>query len=720
MIIFVPLGIIASIFQLVILREFSFSIAKNEIAFVVAAGFWIISCSLGSIANPPKKLRELPLSLSASLTFSLSVCLIHLAKSLIGLKYYETINLGLVLFLGLILIGPTAFIIGLAFKHFVQEYIKANPPQRNIYAKFFAFEAIGFFLGGMAFTLYFNNYANPLIFSLLPLILLPGIKKRYKKILPAILIIIVTIISVVTFSLILRKEFDNANILLNLGSRYGPVIAARKAGATTLFSEGSLLATSEDGLANEEFIHMSLSAADPSLKKDILFIGAAISGQIEEITKYKLSSLDCLQINPLISKLAQNKFPAGVNPVRNTLDTKQNNKISNGVNNEINFITNDPRLYLKNTNKKYDAILMNMPAPSNLALNRYFTEDFFKLIAARLKPKGIFSFSIPSKREILSPQFIRFNSSIINAIDRVFKNRLIIPSDSMIIIASDKQKLNDYYLLENFTKTKPKTAFFTIYHFKDYLAPAMRSYTENMLDRKITANTDLNLSGFFNYLILEQTKFYPNLKIDFNKIRSAIIIFLLLSGVLIIAATYLFKKASCLLNVGAIGFTSIGLSSIIFVLFQLYCGALFWKLGLLIALFMAGLSIGTFFMNTIMAYRANLLSGVYLFWMIAIFILFSNLKIIGRLNYADFIFYLYSLMCGFLTGSSYPLLAQNLLKNKFDGKDITMAIYSADLIGAFLGTLVCGVLLIPFLGISYSLLALIFLNAIFALKNLRN
>jgi len=701
MIIFIPLGIIASIFQLIILREFSFSIAKNELAFVVAAGFWIIFCSLGSILKTSKQFSKIPVCILATLSFSLSLCLIHLAKSLIGLKYYEVTSLGLVLFLSIVLIGPTAFIIGLAFRHFVQEYIKNNQPQKDVFAKFFAFEAIGFFLGGIAFTFYFIDYTNPLIFSLLPLILLPDIKNRYKKILPACFIIIITTISALSFNSILQNEFANAKILANFGSGYGPVIITHKAGATTVFSEGSVLATSEDKSANEEFIHMSLSATDPAINKDILFIGAAISGQIKEITKYKLNSLDCLQIDPLISKLTQNQLPSGLN-------------------NKINIVTNDPRIYLKHVNKQYDAILMNMPAPANLALNRYFTEEFFKLINGRLKPLGIFSFIIPSKREILSPQFIRFNSSIINAVDKVFTNKLIIPSDAMIIIASDKQKINADDLLDNFTKINPKTEFFTIYHFKDYLDPLIRSYTQNMLDKKITVNTDLNPSGFLNYLTLEQIKFYPDLKIDFKKMRLGIIIFLLFFAMLIIIFSYLSKRISCLLNVGMVGFTSISLSSIIFVLFQLYCGALFWKLGLLIALFMAGLAIGTFLINTIKINHINLLCGLYLSWIIIIFILFLYLKIIVKFGYEEFVFYLYALKCGFLTGSAYPILTQNMLKNKFDDKNLAMTIYSADLIGAFLGTLASGILLIPFLGIPYSLLTLIFLNAIFVLKNLRN
>jgi len=710
MIIFMLLGIITSIFQLVALREFNFSIAKHELAFVIAAGIWIIFCSLGSILKLPKaKVAATPFVkdkvtvtpfVTVTLSFTFSICLIHLAKSLIGLKYYETMSPGVILGLSLALIGPTAFILGLTFRQFVQKYTQSNPLTENTYARFFAFEALGFFLGGLAFTFLFKDYANPLIFSLLPLILLLSIKKPFKKALSAALIISVTAILMINFNFIIKKEFGNGDILARLGSRYGPVIAARQAGVTALFSGGSLLATSEDRPSTEEFIHMSLSAQDPLVNQDILFIGSAVSGQIEEIAKYKLNALDCLQINPAIWKFTQN-LPPG--------------KLSN----KINFITADPWAYLKKTRKQYDAILMNMPPPANLALNRYFTEDFFKLVAGRLKPQGSFSFFIPSKREILSPQFIKFNSSVINALDRVFADRLIIPSDTMIIIASNRGKIDGQYLLDNFAKTNPKTEFFTLYHFKDYLDPSLREYTENMLDKKIPANTNLNPSGFLYYLILEQAKFYPNLNLDLKKTRLAIIVSLLLISLLIILANRLSKKISCLLNIAAIGFTSISLSSIIFVLFQLACAALFWKLGLLIALFMAGVSIGILLMNTIKANRANLLFSLYFCWMAAIFILFSNLRAIGRSDYAELILYSLALLCGFFTGSAYPLLARNLLENKFKNQDIAITIYSTDLIGAFLGTLFCGILLIPFLGISDSLLTLIFLNAIFALKNLR-
>ncbi len=699
MIIFVLLGIISSIFQLVILREFSFSIAKNELAFILGAGFWIISCSLGSIARLPRKLQDLPLPLIACLSFIISIYLIHLAKLLNGMQYYEAASLKLVLLSSIALIGPTAFITGYIFKYLTLAYLNKNTAQRNTFAKFFAFEALGFFLGGLIFSLYFNNYSNPLIFSILPLLLIAGIKGIFRKTIISFFIIATTLISLRTFSPILQKEFGNSDILLNAGSGYGPIVIARKAYSTMIFSEGSLLATSEDKAAVEEAIHTGLAGINLSGEKDILFIGPALSQEINEIMKYNPGSLDSLHINPLISILSEYTTPYDIRR-------------------RVNFITDDPVLYLKETKKKYDAILAISPPPSSLSLNRYFTEDFYRLIKTKLKPAGIFSFSMPSKREILSPQFAKFNSSIINALDKVFNYRLIIPSDTMIIVASPDKEINDYDLIENFIKVNPATDFFTIYHFKDNLKPSARDYIQNRLDAKIPANTNLTPSGFLNYLILEQIKFYPDLKINQGKTGKNIIAALFIFWLLIIAFSFLSKRIYYLLNIGAVGFISIAMTAVIFVLFQAYCGALYWKLGLLIAFFMAGLSTGILIISSKQIYRPKLLSVIFLCWGVAIIALLLSLKKLGVVRYADIIFYSFSLLCGFLSGGVYPVVAQGLLESRMKEKKITTAIYAADLTGAFLGTLACGTLLIPFLGVTGSLISLLILSLTLCARNL--
>ncbi len=701
MFIFITLGIVTSIFQLVLLREFNFSIAKNELAFIIAAGFWIIFCAIGSLIKAPKKFNNLALSFFSSLCFFLTISGIHLLKTLCGIKYYETPSLSFILMSGIILIGPNALILGNIFKQLVREHLKASTTQPNTPAKFFAFEAIGFFIGGITFATYLNNYTNPLLFAILPILLILTKKKKDNKIIAVTLVAVLILLSSKIFNPILKKEFKNADITANLGSHYGPIIITNRDKVTAIFSSGSLLASSEDKSSIEEFIHTSLSALRNFEDKDILFIGAALSGQIEEILKYSPNSIDCLQLDPIITKLSKENLLSFENKT-------------------MRFITDDPARYLKNNNKLYDAVLLSEPAPSSLSLNRYFTIEFFKLIKRKIKPNGIFSFYIPSKREILSPQFAKFNSAIINAAEKTFRNRLLIPSDSMFIIASDDIRITKPLLLDNFTKAKINTSFFTYYHLKDSLDPSLSYYTESMLDKNIKPNAYLNPTGFLNYLILEQIKFYPRLRIDFMIIKRNIFVFLIFVALVILLIHAFFKKTSSILNIWALGFTSISLSSIIYALFQIYCNTLFWKLGLLISFFMIGLSIGAFAINKLEPKKLCFISISYICWASTILILLVLLKKINSIPFKEGIFYIYSFIFGVITGGTYPILAKDLEKKQFNKKNITTIIYSADLTGAFLGTLSCGILLIPFLGITSSLAVILILNLIFLFKNFWN
>jgi len=128
MIRFVILGFVSIILQLACLREFTFSIAKNELALILASGLWFIFCSGGSLVGTRRKLFPLsclPLIFSIVFCFSISVC--HLAKLLIGLNYYETTGLNVAILLGVLLIGPLSFLAGYSFGTLCRLYLKHNP-----------------------------------------------------------------------------------------------------------------------------------------------------------------------------------------------------------------------------------------------------------------------------------------------------------------------------------------------------------------------------------------------------------------------------------------------------------------------------------------------------------------------------------------------------------------------------------------------------------------
>lgn len=698
MLIFIFLGIVSSIFQIVALREFAFSIAKHELSLLTAIGAWLLFGSLGSLTARKKLIIPFNiLPIIFSLAFVVSISGSHLVKSLVNITYYEEVSLGFALGFGFILLGVLSFFCGYGFSCFSRIYTEQKTYSAKTTVRFFIWEAIGFFIGGIIFTFGLSAYSNPLFFVLLPVLFLLAMDiKPYKKVISFLMIIILGLFSIFTFEKILKKEFLGANILIKKGTPYGPIFLAESFGALSLYQHGSLVASSADVSWYEEFIHSTFSSSRKIDK--VLLIGPYTQGLLKEVLKYRLTRLDCVDRNTFFKDIAK--------------DLKTDN-------NGINFIVADPRLYLENTPFKYDCIIMNMPPPSNLSLNRFFTLEFFQIVKNKLDKNGIFSFYIPSKRDILSPRILDFNSCILNTLDRAFKNRLFLPADSMIILTTNDEKITPDSLLENFNHLKIKTDYFTIYHLKEMLDVSRREYVESMVNKSIKINSDFYPQGFLYYSLLEQAKFYPGLKISLEKARPIIIGFFILVFLGSFFLSRLSKVWSILFKVTIIGFSSIGVTSAIFVLFQVYFGTLYWKVGILTGLFMIGLSSGAYLANFITPKFSpkNLILYFYLGWLLFIGSFFLSMRLEAGTFIGHLFFYLYSLSTGILTGTVYPIVIPLLFDRKNSKSNIAALVYSADLLGAFGGTFFFSLLFIPFLGINTSLLILLFIFLFLIVSN---
>ena len=681
MVIFVVLGITASIYQLVLLREFTFSIAKNELSLVVAIGVWIIFCSLGSLAGLKKKALKITyLPFLYSLIFSFSAGSIHLIKKLAGLSYYETASFGFIAFSAFIFFGSLGFLIGYSFCLFCRIYLKKSYTSFT-FAKFFGWEALGFFIGGSVFTFFLSSYSNPYFFALIPIIFYFFIPSKFKgKIIFSFFIFVLSFLFIFSFEKIISSEFQGAEIKFYQGTPYGPIIKAQRNDVTSFYMNGSLVGSSEDVIWDEKFIHISLSLVEKP--ENVLFIGPAFSRQLDEILKYNPENIDYLSLNKTVVNLAKK---------RASYKGKE----------RINFIVSDPRKYLKSTLKKYDCIIINKPAPSSLSLNRFFSLEFFSLVKKRLKEKGVFSFFIPSKRDILSPRIARFNSCILNTVDKVFKNKILVPSDSMIVLASG-QSITARAILDNFSNRNIKTDYLTIFHLKDYLAKDRRAYVRENIDPAVGINRDFYPRGFLYYLLLQQAKFYPQFSIDIEQIKFYTILTFILFGLFLVLASLRGKRTNCLISTFVVGFSSIAATAFIFVIFQAACGALFQMLGVLTGLFMLGLCAGSFLINAgLEKFGIKRLYTSFYFGLWVLYILFLVLAKGFYLQSprAMLILYFYSSLAGLLTGSAYPLISNQLAKDYQIRGNIPVFLYAADLTGAFLGTLAASVFFIPFLGV---------------------
>jgi spermidine synthase len=175
------------------------------------------------------------------------------------------------------------------------------------------------------------------------------------------------------------------------------------------------------------------------------------------------------------------------------------------------------------------------------------------------------------------------------------------------------------------------------------------------------------------------------------------------------------------------GFSSMAFQIIILLTFQTMYGYLFYKLGVILTAFMAGLALGAVFIVVVSNQvrrtdfpDSNLVRNMIpdtkrdRIFLIAIqgdFVLFSILlgAIFSRSCPAS-IFPVLSVIAGAIGGSQFAIAGKMLLASKPDVAAAGGLSYGIDLFGSFFGALLPGIFLIPILGVPKTCFAIALIN----------
>ncbi len=144
-----------------------------------------------------------------------------------------------------------------------------------------------------------------------------------------------------------------------------------------LYLNGAIQFSSRDEYRyHEALVHVPLSqVAEP---KRILVLGGGEGLVIRELLKYdQLSSVTLVDIDPAITQLAQeNELLKRLN--QEALDDDR-----------VHIRHEDAFVFLKKDTAHYDAIIADLPDPTNETLSRLYTDAFYKLCLQRLTKKGV-------------------------------------------------------------------------------------------------------------------------------------------------------------------------------------------------------------------------------------------------------------------------------------------------------------------------------------------
>ena len=460
--------------------------------------------------------------------------------------------------------------------------------------------------------------------------------------------------------------FPGETIVWFRDTPYGNLTVTQREGQTNFFENGTPVFSTNDVTGAEEAVHYCL--AQRGAPRAVLMIGGGVSGIIPEALKYGLERVDCAEINPWIISVGRALTPALDDP-------------------RVTVIEGDPRMYVRRAERRYDAVLVNLPDPSTAQINRYFTVEFFRDLRRIMTDSAVVSLSLLGATEYQGPEARRLNSSVYASLAGAFPHILIVPGERNYYLASPAPLAIGVAALVG--RRGVQTEYVNRFYIDDSLLAERSALLAAAIDTTAPPNRDFRPVAYYRQLA------YWLSYVGFDPVPW-------LAG----AALVLLLSAGRLSAVGgsicAGGFAVSAVEIVLLVSFQTLCGSLFQMTGILITAFMAGLACGAWIRDRVIRQSTTrafivtqlaLAAGCFFLPLILLWLQSATLPpvIVGGVVSAA------ALAAGTTGGLEFTLAAG--LREAAAGA-APGELYGLDLAGSAIGALTASVYIIPLFGVT--------------------
>ncbi|MFC2096209.1 hypothetical protein ACFLQ3_00750 [Bacteroidota bacterium] len=679
------LGFIAIVSQIILLREFLTLFSGNELVIGIILANWMLLTGFGAylgrfFINEKYRTQRI-IILLGSLAFIpfLSVLILHIL-------WYAFFPPGImagmfhVFYYSMVILSPFCIVAGILFTLLSKE--ESLICKKNKIGDVYAWESVGSLVGGVVLNLIFIWFLST--FQSLFLILLLVVSfvivlsfNNHYYLISGVFIFFALGFTFLFLSndldrLIREKAFPGQELTYTKDSPHGVFIITQQNGQTNYYENNILMSSTGDVISKEESAHLAMIQ---HLKpKKVLVLSGIVSGLMEEIVKYPVESIDYIDINPEIINISQNYL--------NTDSFKT-----------LDLIQKDALRYLRTNSKKYDVVLINLPKPSTIQLNRYYTREFYQLLKKHLTDNSVISFSLPSSANYMNDEAKRLLSIIYSTVKSEFKNVLILPLGEDFIIASNASLTTN--IAQNIEEKNIQTEYLNSFYIDDELLNLRSNEIINQLDVDVPLNKDFSPVFYQSQIKLWMSQF--NIK---YWIPSILII--LFSGFFFIRAGIVYK------GVFAAGFAGTSIEIVLLLVFQVIFGYVYVATGIFIMIFMGGLALGSYyipklFINIDNSLFRKLQICIVLFSILLpiLFLLIKNIRVHDSVLFIVFAILL--LIISILTGAIFSVASKIV---KHDYAKVASSAYGLDLLGAATGALLITIYLIPILGFSWSIIVI--------------
>lgn len=686
------LGFSCFIVQLVMLREFLVLFMGNELVIGIMLAMWMLLTATGAFSGRylfRGHSLKYPVLGAIMLSAAVPAGSVFLAVWIRQLLYAPGVMTGLP---GLLLITFSGLVFFCMLSGMLFTFLASalSGPGKQRIAHIYAVEAAGSLAGGVIFNFILIYSLNAVFILCLLMIINLTVATWYaisNKLIAGTLTALVMSGLAIAFlmhynpdALLAALQSGEQNIVYYRDTPFGKLMVSKKAGQVNFYHNGKPAYSNDNLIEKEEKVHYAM-CLHPAPKK-VLVLEGGLDGSLSEVMKYPVESLDYVDPDPWTAAAAENYFgliwPDGAR-----------------------IIFNDPRNFLLSSKQAYDIILLNAGPPQDIGSNRYYTEEFFRLLKKRLREGGILSLRLPGAANYMRDESLRLHSSIYNALKKEFTHIRTLPGQQVYYLASSE------FLPGAITRSIEAKNIPTSYVNEWYLDDALMARRSEQLEASLLPDTAPNSDQKPVVSYLSILQWLGMLKIPF-----------LLTLIIPLALMILLVIALRPVNLGLFttGFSASALELLLLFSFQAYYGYLYQMAGLIIMLFMGGLAMGAGWLYTfireskrsfirIQMIMAMLAAGIPLF------LFFSSGSGINWLHGA--VACLLIFVTGSVTGLQFRL---GTMISGSGARVISAKAYGADLSGSAFGIFFVSVALFPLMGFMQTGMTIAFFNIIVAAR----
>ena len=326
-------------------------------------------------------------------------------------------SIGNIFLLALVILTPGCLILGALFPLLCLYIQDLKEPVHEGYI----FESVGIIFGGIIFAigiLFLPHIRLLLLVGMINFIILFMISNKRYLFVPMGIFVVAAFFAEPFFMNFYAGKYYPQELQFSRDSKYGRLDVTTENQQLNYYWNGELFAHTDNESYAQQVVNFVM-LQNPYTKR-VLLVGGMLNGFIDVLTQYEsLDYIDCLELDKNMISFAPH------HP-------------------DVQYIQDDPLHYLRTASEKYDVIFVDVPDPTSLLLNRYYTLEFFRLAQEHfLHKSSLLAITLNSGANFMTLELEQLNASVWETFSRIFPYTLVIPSIKNIFIGSDADVLTN-------------------------------------------------------------------------------------------------------------------------------------------------------------------------------------------------------------------------------------------------------------------------------------